>query len=128
MTIEMANAKPGAHAGRIAFHRLAKIYAEFREFLDESDLVLGIDAINPADEAQIVEAGERSLKSAAKGQRPGHAHLALELPAGRQLGAADQPDQGRFAGTVASENADAFARLTVRFTSRKTCIVPPRVG
>ena len=64
----------GAHAGGVAFDGLAQVVTELGELLDKRDFVLGGGVVNPADEAEVVEAGEGSLKAAGEGERPGNAH------------------------------------------------------
>ena len=60
----------GAHAGGVALHRLAQVGSELGELLDEGDLVFGGGVVDAADEAEVVEAGEGALESAAEGERP----------------------------------------------------------
>ena len=47
--------KPSTHSGGVVLDRLAEVAAKFTEFLNEVYLLFRIDAVNPTDEAQIVE-------------------------------------------------------------------------
>ena len=62
--------QPCAHAGGVGLHRLAEIQAEFGEFLNEVDGVFRIDAIDAANESQIIKAGQSALEGSSKCKRP----------------------------------------------------------
>src|SRR5688572_29339026 len=98
--------EPRAHSGGIGFHRFPQENAKLRKFLDEPGLVFGVDAVDPADEPQIVIARQGTLECSAKSQRPGHAHVAMDVTASREFGAADQAYEGGFSGTIAAKDAD----------------------
>ena len=99
----------GAHAGGISLDRLVEVAAEFGKILHIGDLVADGGVVDAANEAEVVHAGERALKSSGEGEGPGDAHAAENFPAGGPLCAADDANECGFAGTVAAEDADFFA-------------------
>src|SRR5882672_4528495 len=58
------------HAARVVPDRLTQIASQFGKLLDERNGLFVIDPVHPANETQIVHAGQVRLKSAAKCQRP----------------------------------------------------------
>ena len=70
--------------------------------------------MNSTNEFQVVKSGQVRLKSAAERQRPGDAHPSRDVTGCRFLGTTDEPDQGRFAGTVLTEDAEVPAALQAK--------------
>jgi hypothetical protein len=101
--------EPHRHAVRIVHHRLVQVDAELGELLDERHQRLPVDAVDATNELQVVEPGQVGLERAGEGQRPAHAHAAVDAAGARLLGAAEQPDQRALAGSVAAQDADVAA-------------------
>lgn len=102
--------KAGAHAGGVGLDGFVDIAAQLGKILHVGNLVADRGVVDAADEAEVVHAGERALKSAREGEWPRNAHTAMDLAAGGPLGAADNADQGGLTCPVAAEDADFLAR------------------
>jgi hypothetical protein len=72
--------QPGAHSRGITDQRLPQIDSEFRELLDELNLILKRHIVDPADQTQIIETREIIVKGITKCDRPRHLHRASYLP------------------------------------------------
>ena len=64
------------HSVRVLVNGLAQIPIKFGEFLDECEAGAIVDAVNAANEFQIVEAGQIWLERSRERQRPGDRHPA----------------------------------------------------
>ena len=99
------------HPGGIGPHRFPEVASQLGEVLDEGDLVLDRLAVDTADELEVIESGQLSLKSSPECQRPGETHPANDRPARRGLPSTDQSDEGGLARSVASQEADLLPAL-----------------
>jgi hypothetical protein len=96
----------GAHAGGIGFDLFVKVSTEFGKVLDKRDLVFERSIINPADEAKVIQTGERALKTTSKCERPRYLHTTMHRATGGSLGTANDANQCGFAGAIPTKHAN----------------------
>lgn len=106
-----SESKSSTHARGIKPHRLPHVFAQFGKVFHVVKFVFERDVIYTADEAEVIEAGQMTLKSAGKSQRPRDAHVAPDETFGGRLDPADEAHQRRFAASVAAENANPLAAV-----------------
>jgi len=91
------------HPGGVSPDRLPEVSAQLGEVLDEGYLVLDRLAVDPANELEVIESCQLSLKGPAEGERPGEAHSTVDLTARWCFRSADESDEGGFARSIATQ-------------------------
>jgi len=99
------------HARGVKLDRFSHILAQLGKIFHVVELVFKRHIVDAANETEIVESGEVSLKTPGKGQGPGDAHIAADESLGGWFYTADQSHQRRFAAAVAPEDAHALAAM-----------------
>ena len=84
--------------------------AELGEVGDVGDQRLGVDAVDPRDEAHVLRAGQLRVEAAAEPERPGDRAVAADRAGVGLHQPGDHADQRRLAGAVAPEHPDLGAR------------------
>jgi hypothetical protein len=101
----------GAHPGRVKAHGLTEVFTQFGKVLDVVKFVFEGYSIDPTDEAEVVQAGQMSLKTTGKGQGPRDAHVAADEAFGRGLRSAEKPDQGGLPAAITAEHAKTLPAM-----------------
>src|SRR5438105_3333209 len=116
--------EPRAHTGGKGFHGFPEVFAQLREFLDEGQCGTEVGAVDPADEANVVEPGQASLECAAEGEGPGDRHFPGHPAAVRQLRAADDAYEGGLSRAVPAEDAELVALADFHADSVQNGVCP----
>ncbi len=99
----------GFHAGRIGFNGFVKCLAQLGEVLNVGQAFRNVVlvAMDATDEFGILPTRERPLQAAAETHRPRNARAAFNAATIGLVDAADEAQQGGFAGAIAPDQAYA---------------------
>ena len=107
-----AEREPGSHAGRVRCDGFVKVTAELCEVFYVVELFAhpgATNAVNPADELDVVAPGERPLHAAHEPDGPRQAAVRHDLAGIRQIDGAQEAHERGLAGAVASDQSDVRA-------------------